>query len=307
MSDIKLDLPYVASIPYNVQIDNSICDGAKLYFGQLHALTVKFGYCWATDFQLAQMKGVSIRTIERWNKELDDAGHINRVTKNYPVKTESGWCWIPKRKIYTNAAWLARHPKDQEKANSNFESETACEGVAIDTATPCAPIDTATDKGRIESSKESILKQQPKPPAEAEMQSVVISPSLDKLDIPEMLAKKISFENDEPAIQLAVERCLGWKGRPSDEVGIMTTLRDAEIWNDNNKEKQIESAKDFLRSLSKYDGKIIYNTKINIYTNFIEFVCGMKCVVFELDKPDFKRSVNEYLEYLKRGEEDNNK
>src|SRR5271163_4520085 len=111
MSDNSLELPYIAVVPYNVQIDENISDSCKLYYGQIVALAKKTGYMWATDDQLSEMKGVSKRTIERWHSELESAGYIKRVTANVPIKCQDGsFAWTKKRKVYFNDAFAVVKP-----------------------------------------------------------------------------------------------------------------------------------------------------------------------------------------------------
>ncbi len=56
---------------------------------------------WATDDQLAKMKGVSVRTIERWHTQLENSGHIRRETNNIPSKDAEGkLIWTKRRKIF---------------------------------------------------------------------------------------------------------------------------------------------------------------------------------------------------------------
>ena len=128
-----LELPFIASIPYSVQIDDSLSDGAKLYFGQIVGLSRKYGYIFATDEALAKMKNVNIRNIERWNKALEDAGHITRETQNVPERDDSGkWIWKKKRKIYVTEGFS--HKKEPKEEYSNKDCGTAKNGGTEETA-----------------------------------------------------------------------------------------------------------------------------------------------------------------------------
>ena len=98
---MTLSLPFMCMIPDNVQYDDRLSDSCKLYFGQIFPLTTRCGYLWATDRQLAEMKGCSIRTIERFNTELERLGYIRREVQNFPIKNENGeWSFEKRRKIY---------------------------------------------------------------------------------------------------------------------------------------------------------------------------------------------------------------
>lgn len=96
-----LDLPHNAIIPYSVQIDKNLSDAAKIYYGQIMGLAKKEGYIYATDDQLAEMKGVSVRNIERWNMQLEKCGHLRRITHNeFHYDKEDKKQWRKHRKIF---------------------------------------------------------------------------------------------------------------------------------------------------------------------------------------------------------------
>ena len=117
-----LELPFVALIPYSVQIDDTIPDAIKIYFGQIVALSKRFGYIFATDEALAKMKNTSIKNIERWHKLLEDAGHIKRETYNVHEKNDSGkWLWKKKRKIYINESFTRKKEPKEENSNNVCE------------------------------------------------------------------------------------------------------------------------------------------------------------------------------------------
>ena len=199
MSENNLDLPYIAIIPYHVQADTSISDAAKLYFGQTVQLAKKTGYMWATDEQLAEMKGVSKRSIERWNNELEKAGHIRRVTGNYPVKNPDGsFSWIKKRKIYFNDGFAIPKPvpnpdpippESEEIPSKSVPLETAEKVRSLDTAEKVGSLDTVENGGIIKESLDEILKRQCDAPS-----AVVVFSSLSKLELDPQLLVKISKE-----------------------------------------------------------------------------------------------------------------
>ena len=101
----KLYIPYICSIPYEVRIDNHIPDPAKIYFGELCGIAKKGGVIWATDEELAEMKGTDERTIKRWNKALEERGYILKETFQKPYYNEDGKMRHRKRrKIYLGEA-----------------------------------------------------------------------------------------------------------------------------------------------------------------------------------------------------------
>ncbi|PWU06770.1 MAG: hypothetical protein C5B43_01270 [Verrucomicrobia bacterium] len=303
MLENHLELPYIAVIPYNVQIDTRLSDSAKLYYGQIIAFAKKTGYMWATDQQLADMKGVSKRSIERWNHELESAGHIKRVTANVPVKAKNGdFGWIKKRKIYFNEGFGFAKPAESEKIPETEETEqidSAENGVTIGSAENGVTIGSAENGGININLLDKSLKKQCDAP-----EAVVVFPSLSKLDIETSLAVKICNEHSQQEVDLAVERCLRWKSRPSDSVGIMTTLSRADTWSDNpTPEEKQESNLEHLKNLRHLDGKIIASTSITVGNKYVEFVRGMKILHITIDDPEFKKKIVDQLEYLNRMEE----
>jgi hypothetical protein len=125
----ELELPFIASIPYSVQIDDSIPDAVKIYFGQIVGLSRKYGYIFATDEALAEMKNTSPKNIERWNKILEDAGHIRRETRNEHIKDENGkYFWKKKRKIYVTEGF-SRKKEPKEEDSNNFSEPLKNEGI----------------------------------------------------------------------------------------------------------------------------------------------------------------------------------
>lgn len=102
MSESPLYLPRNCIVPLRVREDAGLPDGAKIYFGELNVLTHKFGYVYASDEQLAEMKGVSLATIERWHKLLEAGGHIWRnTTRIHQVNPDTGKLEIrTKRLLY---------------------------------------------------------------------------------------------------------------------------------------------------------------------------------------------------------------
>lgn len=311
MQEYILELPYIAIIPYHVQCDTSISDAAKLYFGQIVQLAKKTGYMWATDKQLAEMKGVSVRSIERWNNELDKAGHIRRVTANYPKKNSDGsFEWIKKRKVYFNDAFAIPKPNPIKpeipgEMDENTDSIGSAEnGLSLGTAENGLSLGSAENGGINKESLDEIYKLQCDVPSP----SVVVFSSLLKLTLCPKLAVKISNEYSQHEVDIAVERCLKWKNRTNDEVGIMTTLTRAESWCDApSEDERISSNLKFLHSLKILDGMTISKNIITIGHKYIEFIAGMKVTIFDIDDLEFKKKTNDFLDYLNLMDESKDK
>jgi len=116
----KLDFPYLAVIPYDVMIDTDLEPNAKLHFGCLSALSKKEGYCYATDKQLAQMHGVNIAQIERWNKHLKDKKFIHTESKNITYRSNDGkLLWKKQRKIYVGNAFSNKDYDTRKNEGTN--------------------------------------------------------------------------------------------------------------------------------------------------------------------------------------------
>lgn len=76
---------YYAIIPANVRYSN-ISANAKLLYGEITALTVKEGYCWASNLYFADLYQVTSRAIQKRLKELVGLGviriELNRSSPN---------------------------------------------------------------------------------------------------------------------------------------------------------------------------------------------------------------------------------
>jgi hypothetical protein len=283
VSEKSLELPFIASIPYRVQADENISDASKLYFGQIVGLSVKYGYIFATDDQLAEMKKTSKKNIERWNKELEDAGYIKRITENIPKRNLNGELhWIKSRKIFVYESFSKKDcgTLKNEGTNEPLKNEGTNEPLK--------------NEGITNNLKDSTSKLQPDP-------LVVIFSSLENLDIEDNLKKKISNEHSQQEVDLAVKRCLNWKTRPNDEAGVLTALKRADSWTDvKTPEEKSDTNLEYLKTLAHLDGSKIGIMQITIGNKYIEFISGPKIVHFNIDDDGFKKSVIDYFEYLNK-------
>lgn len=83
--------PYWYQVEANVILDKTISDGAKVLYSLISGLTIKDGYCWASNQYLSEQLGVGESTIKNRLEELCSAGHVQRIVEdNY------------RRKIYLN-------------------------------------------------------------------------------------------------------------------------------------------------------------------------------------------------------------
>lgn len=108
----KLEMPFIAILPYRVLIEESLPPACKIHFSILCGLSKKFGYCFASDKQLAELQYVSVPTIESWNLQLEKLGFIKRITINEFIpeckRGESKQSFRKRRKIYTNEAFVSK-------------------------------------------------------------------------------------------------------------------------------------------------------------------------------------------------------
>lgn len=317
----QLDVPYIAIIPYHVQTCTSISDAAKIYYGQITGLAQKTGYIWATDEQLAEMKSTCIRNVQRWNRELELAGFIRRETKNYPKKLPDDSCiWEKRRKIFVNTAFERVTPTtappeeipgepDTPESVEAFEATARAEEIEEDSNNVCGTAKNVGslehDKfvGSLEHDKNGGIINTPSIDKSLKQQSpaggVVVPPSLNSLNISAKLKVKITKNHSIEEIDLAVKRCLAWDGRPTDSVGIMTTLQRAADWQDKPEPGELQDVNTkYLDSIRNLDLTTISNTRITIGSNYIEFVSGQKVITFGTDLKDFKETVAGYLDYL---------
>lgn len=75
---MKNEPSYFAIIPAEVRYDERLSANEKLMYGELFALSNKYGYCWASNAYFANLYGKDERTIRRWLSDLEECGYIKR-------------------------------------------------------------------------------------------------------------------------------------------------------------------------------------------------------------------------------------
>ena len=68
---------YYAVIPAHVRYCKKLEPSAKLLYGEITALSNRYGYCWATNAYFAELYGISTDTITRWVRSLKEHGFID--------------------------------------------------------------------------------------------------------------------------------------------------------------------------------------------------------------------------------------
>lgn len=82
-------------IPASVRYDKELRPNAKLLYGELSALTIAEGYCWASNAYLGELFGLSAKTVEGLIKQLRERGHIRVEVERDPESNE-----VIRRKIW---------------------------------------------------------------------------------------------------------------------------------------------------------------------------------------------------------------
>lgn len=210
----KLFRPKYCLVPLAARTNPNIPAKAQIYLGELNILTNEYGYCWASDEQLAEMQGVSTRTILEWHRILEQEGFIKRDTvKKHVMNDERGKLDLKtERKIFVI---------DNPSNNFSEPQKTSC---PRDVKKTSAPRDVKKTSGitieplTIENTTTE--------------QVVVVVPSspLDLLNLTQEDKLKILKEHDSKKISLLVERVKSWKGRSGDLIACNTILRDWEKW-----------------------------------------------------------------------------
>lgn len=99
----KLYLPNFCIIDSEVRKDKSLSGDEKIFFGELNVLASERGYCWGTDEEFAELKEVSVRTLQRYLINLEKSGFIKRQTVSVTYRNENGDIrWKKDRKIWIN-------------------------------------------------------------------------------------------------------------------------------------------------------------------------------------------------------------
>lgn len=76
---------YYAIIPADVRYNNNLSANAKLFYGEISALTDKYGFCWDKNEYFMKLYSVSKQTIHNWLDELESEQVIFRETKSSPL------------------------------------------------------------------------------------------------------------------------------------------------------------------------------------------------------------------------------
>jgi len=77
-----LEAGYFAIIPANIRYHQTLTPNAKLCYGEITALTKRWGYCIANNNHFAELYGVSSKSVGRWIGQMRNEGFIDLVLIN---------------------------------------------------------------------------------------------------------------------------------------------------------------------------------------------------------------------------------
>lgn len=97
---------YYAIIPADVRYDDRIPANAKLLYGEISALIGADGFCYASNQYFAKIYGLSVDSVTRLFKALEDNGYIKREIE----KDRSGQ--VVRRKIFLSVSVPQIQPPD---------------------------------------------------------------------------------------------------------------------------------------------------------------------------------------------------
>lgn len=277
----KLFRPKYCLVPLAARTNPNIPAKAQIYLGELNILTNEYGYCWASDEQLAEMQGVSLRTIEGWHKILEDEGFIKRDTyRKHEVNDETKKLEIrTERKIYVI----------DTPSNNLSEPQK--------TAVPCDPQKIA---GRCDPQKSAGITIEPLTKEQTTTEPVVVvvpsNSPLKELDLSMETMERL-YEKHPEKIHKLVERVKRWEGRESDRRAVNVILERWDSWDDNpTKNEVMDANREALSVLRKYEDQTGISdhcdVRIAVLSSHVEFVCGSVVDIVKLDEKDFKEKIN---------------
>jgi len=327
--------------PTHLKLEQQIleCDEipwhCKCYFGFLCTLSYTTKEIYLTDVSLAEMMGVSLSIIEKWNKLLKKNGFFESIVRTikYGEASNGKPLWRVKRKILIDEEpnkkslkeRLLQEIEEEERIKKELkkEYETAKnEGIissknvfdtvknyGIDYTVKNYGIDyTVKNYGHKEttlnpqSKKDNNTKTAPSAPVPPSPSAPCIIISLEESGLSEdhkkVLYKKHSREDLERAVPQAIAY-LKTGSVKSLYAAFNVVLKHKATWEAVvDKESIEEENKKYLQELSNLDGKKIGSTDVNVGYNYIEFTQGSANKMFKITDNNFSEHVESYLNVL---------
>lgn len=109
---------YYAIIPAEVRYNPNINANEKLLYGEISALSNKYGYCIATNEYFSSLYNVSTRTITDWIKALEDMTYLSSEIE---VKRYDDGTIKKIRKLYINHIENSQHDHIEVSRNNHIE------------------------------------------------------------------------------------------------------------------------------------------------------------------------------------------
>lgn len=126
MENTQNELPnYYAIIPAEVRYDLDLLDKAKLLYGEITALSMKEGYCYATNTYFAELYGISTRQVQTILKNLADKKYITIDMRKKPRKI---YISNVKNTPFYYEENFALNTSDTKKTSSYHEENFVLEG-----------------------------------------------------------------------------------------------------------------------------------------------------------------------------------
>jgi len=295
MTEQRLYLPEYCIITSKVRNDVNLTGDAKIFCGELAVLSSKHGYCWGSDEELAEMKGTSDRTIQRWLNSMEEGGHIFRETVSIRYKNLSGqWLWKRDRKIWVGDGALKKRSDIDRFGGIDDHDKIG----GIDDPDKIGGM--LKGKGKIEKNTNSTpLQDEEKKKVEDDMRKAGVNAKTIERAI------KYNIKDIDDALHN-----LSFKDICGDVSGYffdqLKNIKEygrrkdlAEAREDMAKKNKIFA----IKNLRKFEGRqlgIAKGTELRICKTYVEFVLNANCPskVFEYLSPKFTVDVISYLDKI---------
>lgn len=129
------------------------------------------------------------------------------------------------------------------------------------------------------------------------------------LELSKEFIAEVSSKHSEQDLRLAAKRALAWKGRPNDQVGVVTALAKRDTWTDTISNEEVQQKNnDLLGKLAKVDGwKICHGLTFVVCRTYVEFtsIGQAPSEVVNVDR-NFRANLTEKLNEFKAKLSNNN-